>query len=219
MIRVTDYFSDPTRLSAAFIHRSYCNEHPGVVSNERLEFLGDSVLSVIISHRLYVLLPSVPEGDLTGRRSFLVQTSTLAEKSKLLGFSEQLQLSRGEEESGGRHNPSLLANTFEAVLGALFLDVGFEKCYAYLTEVFPDTELISDFELKDPKSLLQEKSQASGWGTPSYRTVSVTGPDHAREFTLAVDVNGSQTSLGTGSSKQRAETAAAKAALEKLFPK
>lgn len=219
MIQATSYFSNPANISAAFVHRSYCNEHPGTSSNERLEFLGDSVLSLVISHRLYILLPHVPEGDLTNRRSFLVQTSSLAEKSKLLGFDQSLLLSHGEEETGGRHNPSLLANTFEAVLGALFLDSGIEKCYAYLQEVFPDAELISDFELKDPKSLLQEKSQAAGWGTPTYRTVSVTGPDHAREFTLAVDINGKDEAAGVGSSKQRAEIAAAKAALDKLFPK
>lgn len=200
----------------AFIHRSYVNEHPGTVSNERLEFLGDSVLSLIISSRLYRLLPDLPEGQLTARRSFLVQTSTLAIKAKELKLDEKLLLSAGEEQSGGRTNTSLLANTFEAVLGAMYLEEGIPACENYLTQIFPDSELInmSPSQVKDPKSLLQEKAQAKGLGTPQYKTVAINGPDHAREFTVAVFIGSKQLATGQGNSKQRAESAAAAAALD-----
>ena len=212
------YFQNPAILNSALIHRSYCNEHPGTVSNERLEFLGDSGLSLIISDRSFTLFPHLPERASTARRSYLVQTSTLAAKATQLDLSAKLLLSRGEEDSGGRLNPGLLANTFEAVVGALFQDSGITACYTYLTDVFPDSELTSHYEIKDPKSQLQEKSQSLGWGTPSYRTVSSTGPDHAKKFTLAVAINGREAAIGTGSSKQRAETDAARAALKSLFP-
>jgi ribonuclease III len=215
---ISQYFTDPAHLTQGLTHRSYCNEHPAMHSNERLEFLGDAVLSVIISDRLFNLFPDLPEGDLTSRRSSHVQTSTLAAKSLELGLDKLLLLSRGEEDSGGRTNPGLLANTFEAVLGALFIDSGIQACYDYIREIFPDTELTNQTNTKDPKSLLQEKTQAAGWGTPNYSTVSITGPDHARVFTISVTINNQPQTTGTGTSKQRAETAAAKAALAKIFP-
>ncbi|MEK7504008.1 MAG: ribonuclease III [Patescibacteria group bacterium] len=206
------------KLDLAFIHKSYCNEHPGLPSNERLEFLGDSILSLLVSERLYVLFPTSPEGYLTARRSHLVQTTTLAQKSKDLGYDKLLKLSRGEEDSGGRQNIGLLANTFEAVLGALFLDSGIEASREYLREVFPDNELLAEVELKDAKSLLQEKSQSKNMGTPSYRTLQADGPDHAKIFKIEVVIDGKQIGMGSGSSKQKAETAAAQDALVKLFP-
>lgn len=211
------YFSNPVLFESALIHRSYCNEHPGISSNERLEFLGDSVLSVIVSDRLYRLLPESPEGELTARRSFLVQTSSLAAKARDLGLDQLLKLSRGEEDSGGRQNTGLLANTFEAVLGALFLDSGLSACEKYLLKIFPDIELTSLSSLKDPKSLLQEKAQSMGWGTPVYKLVQSTGPDHAKTFTVESDLGQNRTALGSGSSKQRAESEAASAALAKYF--
>lgn len=202
----------------AFVHRSYVNEHLGTASNERLEFLGDAVLSVVISSRLYRLLPDLPEGQLTARRSFLVQTSTLAVKAKDLKLDEKLLLSAGEEQSGGRSNTGLLANTFEAVLGALFLEKGLSACEKYLTEIFPDFELtnMSPSQVKDPKSLLQESAQAKGLGTPQYKTIATSGPDHAREFTMAVLIGSRQLATGQGNSKQRAEAAAATAALDMI---
>lgn len=218
MISPHQYFKDPKLLRHALTHRSYCNEHPGSTSNERLEFLGDSVLSLIISDRLYRLFPTEPEGDLTSRRSFLVQTTTLAQKSAALGLDSQLLLSRGETDLGGRTNPSLLANTFEAVLGALYLDSGLDTCRDYLLQIFPDNELAAAGIAKDPKSLLQEKSQENSWGTPSYQLVQSVGPDHAKTFTVEVKVNGQPEATGTGTSKQRAESEAAKQALAKLFP-
>lgn len=217
MTNPKDFFGNPDNFEAALVHRSYCNEHPGVTSNERLEFLGDSVLSVIISDRLYRLLPQSPEGELTARRSFLVQTLSLAAKAKQLGLDELLKLSRGEEESGGRKNTGLLANTFEAVLGALYLDSGFATCEKYLSEIFPDTELTSPTSLKDPKSLLQEKAQSRGWGTPVYKLLESAGPDHAKTFTVEASLGENRSAQGTGSSKQRAESEAAAAALAKYF--
>lgn len=161
-------------LKPGLVHKSYCNEHPGCESNERLEFLGDSVLSLIISHRLYKLFPNSSEGELTSRRSNLVQTTSLAKKAKQLGLDQALLLSRGEEDSGGRQNTSLLADTFEAVLGTFYLDKGITETEKFIFEVFPDEELKADIQLKDPKSLLQEKSQALGWGTPSYQLKSMS---------------------------------------------
>ena len=214
---VPSFFSHPGNFTAALVHRSYCNEHPGLPSNERLEFLGDAVLSLIISHRLYTLLPTLPEGELTARRSYLVRTPSLAAKSQSLGLDKLLKLSRGEEDSGGRNNPSLLANTFEAVLGSLYLDSGLPTCQEYLSLVFPDSELTGPMPTKDPKSLLQEKSQELGWGTPNYRLVSATGPDHAKQFTVEVSLGSIGPTTGQGKSIQKAETEAATAALTNLL--
>jgi ribonuclease-3 len=215
---VSSFFIDPSLLTHALTHRSYCNEHSGFQSNERLEFLGDSVLSLIISERLYKLFSNLPEGELTNRRSLLVQTSTLADCSKELGLDSQLLLSKGEQDLGGRQNPGLLANAFEAVLGALYLDSGLAACRSFLDMVFPDSRLTADVQTKDPKSLLQELAQAKGLGTPIYRTVESFGPDHAKTFTVAVEVGSKSIAQGSGASKQKAETEAAKAALANLFP-
>lgn len=213
MTNPQSFFQDPTNYTQALIHKSYCNEHPGTTSNERLEFLGDSVLSLIISDRLYRLFPDLPEGLLTARRSYLVQTGSLAQKAISLGLDGQLLLSHGEEDSGGRSNLSLLADTFEAVLGSLYLDSGFTTCQEYLLEVFPDSELTAEFETKDPKSRLQEIAQSKNLGTPMYEIVSSTGPDHARQFEVSAVVGGKSISIGRGSSKQRAEIDAARSAL------
>lgn len=214
----SELFVDAGLLKRALTHRSYCNEHPETVpSNERLEFLGDSVLSLLISQRLYRLLPNSAEGELTNRRSWLVQTSSLAVKAKMLGLDSMLLLSRGEEDSGGRQNVGLLANTFEAVLGALYLDSGLDTCVDFLNEVFPDSELLTDQQVKDPKSLLQETAQSQGKGTPVYKLVSTTGPDHARLFIAAVSLDDQEIARGEGTSKQRAEAAAAATALENML--
>ncbi len=215
---VSSYFVSGNLFEKALVHRSYCNEHPGYQSNERLEFLGDAVLSLIISSRLFRLVPHHPEGELTARRPTLVQTSSLAAKAKILGLDTQLKLSRGEEEGGGRNNPTLLANTFEAVLGALYLDSDLPACVKFLQAVFPDSEITELTQTKDPKSLLQEISQAKGWGTPTYHTVTATGPDHAKRFEISVHLNHQPIATGSGTSKQRAQTQAAMAALTNLPP-
>lgn len=213
------FFNNIDLYNHALVHRSYINEHPGLVSNERLEFLGDSVLSLITSERLYALFPDVPEGELTSRRSLLVQTTTLAQKSLELGLDQELLLSKGEQELGGRQNQGLLANTFEAVLGALYLDQGLNKCREYLTQVFTDQEITQLKDTKDPKSLLQEMTQAEGKGTPIYQLLEAQGPDHAKTFKVSVVIGGDQIATGTGASKQKAEIEAAKSALDILFPK
>jgi len=214
-----NYFKITKNLESAFIHRSYCHDHPEVPSNERLEFLGDSILSAVISDRLYNLFPQLPEGELTGRRSHVVCTYSLAQKAKILGLDSQIKMSQGEEDSGGRLNPGLLANTFEAVLGALYLDSGFSACQIYLSDIFPNQELSEIIEfIKDPKSLLQEKTQSKGWGTPVYDIISAVGPDHSKLFTIQAIINGKPVATGTGSSKQRAETDAARASLAIIFP-
>jgi ribonuclease-3 len=218
MLDLKSFFTDPSWLNKALVHKSYCNEHPGTSSNERLEFLGDSVLSLVISERLFVLFPQAPEGELTTRRSLLVQTGSLYEKAKILGLNKLLKLSRGEEDTGGRSNIGLLANTFEAVLGAMFMDGGLDVCRRYLVQIFPDSELLADLQLKDPKSLLQEKSQAAGFGTPLYKLVSSDGPDHARNFVIEAIIDNKPAGTGNGSSKQKAETQAASSALDNLFP-
>lgn len=159
------------------------------------------------------MFPNSPEGELTSRRSNLVQTVSLANKAKELSLDRELLLSRGEEDSGGRQNTSLLADTFEAVLGTLYLDQGIEAAEKFILEIFPDQELLADIQLKDPKSLLQEKSQSMGWGTPVYQLKSTSGPDHAKLFEIEVIADGRVLGDGSGSSKQRAETAAATAAL------
>lgn len=215
MIPLASYFNNPANLQAALVHRSYCNEHPEIKeSNERLEFLGDSVLSLLTSQRLYGLLPNSAEGELTNRRSWIVQTTSLADKARMLDLHTKLLLSRGEEDSGGRENTGLLANTFEAVLGAMYLDAGLSKCEEFLKEIFPDDELLTRNQIKDSKSLLQEIIQASERGTPIYKVLSSDGPDHARTFTVGVYVQDRQIAVGEGTSKQRAEAAAATKALD-----
>lgn len=218
MTVIFDLFKNKSLYTQALAHRSYINEHPGTSSNERLEFLGDSVLSLIISTRLYRLLPDLPEGQLTARRSYLVQTTTLANKAKDLGLDKALLMSLGEEQSGGRTNPGLLANTFEAILGALYLDQGMDICQKYLEDIFPDDELLNMTytQVKDPKSQLQEKAQSKGLGTPIYKIINATGPDHARQFIVAVIIAGKQITTGEGSSKQRAEASAAQAAVDMI---
>ncbi|OGC92847.1 ribonuclease III [Candidatus Amesbacteria bacterium RIFCSPHIGHO2_02_FULL_47_9] len=215
---LASFFKNQDNFKNALIHRSFCNEHPGSQSNERLEFLGDSILSLVISQRLYHLLPSSPEGELTAHRSSIVQTASLAAKAKELHLDQSIKLSRGEEDSGGRTNPKLLENTFEAVLGSLYLDSGLSTCEKLLNEVFPDSELLLPITLKDPKSLLQEKAQSLGWGTPAYKILESSGPDHAKSFTVEVNLGQNQSASGSGTSKQRAETQAASAALAKYFP-
>ena len=159
-MNLASLFHEPNNLKSALVHRSYCNEHPGISSNERLEFLGDAILSFVISHRLYRLLPDITEGELTNRRSYLVQTSTLSQKALSLGLDKMLLLSRGEEDSGGRSNPSLLANTFEAVLGALYLDSGLPTCETYLTRFSQIQFLPAIFPPKTPKAFFRKNPKA-----------------------------------------------------------
>lgn len=212
-------FHDPKLLQQAFIHRSYLNEVKlDSLSNERLEFLGDSVLSLITSTHLFELRPKDSEGELTNLRAHIVKTESLAKAAKLLELGKYLLLSKGEEISGGRNNPQLLANTYEALLGATFLDQGLT-----VTQKVINQTLFSLFEKelklgppKDAKSSLQEIVQQKFKQSPHYKILQTQGPDHAKQFTVAVYVGGKEMGKGSGASKQIAEEQAAKEALQGL---
>lgn len=203
----------------AFTHRSFLNESTTQIeSNERLEFLGDSVLSFIISAKLYNLRPQDAEGELTNLRSFIVRTQSLAKASEKLNLGKYLKLSKGEEMSGGRDNTQLLANTFEALLGAVYLDQGIEAATKFVEEnLLPlfESEIIKG-PPKDAKSQLQEITQNQTKQSPRYKILETTGPDHAKEFTVGVFLQGKKIGEGNGSSKQIAEEQAAEEALNYL---
>lgn len=204
----------------AFTHRSYLNESGNDFeeSNERLEYLGDAVLELAVSEHLFHYFPDRPEGDLTSIRAALVKTTTLAEVAQKLHLGDKLYMSRGEEQTGGRQNPSLLANTFEAVIGAIYLDSGFETVVEFLKKhLFTKTdEIVANNLHKDFKSSVQEKVQADGHPTPTYQVIDESGPDHIKNFTVALLVGDKEISRGSGKSKQSAQQQAAKNALAKL---
>lgn len=212
-------FNDPELLKSAFYHRSYLNEDRTIKkSNERLEFLGDAVLSLLTSHFLYVTYPENPEGTLTNIRSSLVKTKSLCDVSQELGLGDLLFLSKGEEDSEGRKNSSLLADTFEALLGAIFLDQGLEAAKIFLeSHLFVRaTEIVKNKSYVDFKSLLQEIIQDQTRISPTYRVTKSEGPDHAKTFWVEVVVGANVLGSGVGKSKQEAEADAAKNALEKM---
>ena len=212
-------FNDELLCIQAFTHRSYLNEAKQKTdSNERLEFLGDSILSFIVSEFLYKAYPEYSEGTLTNLRSLLVNTKSLAIWAQKLDFGKHLRLSRGEEESKGRENQSLLADCFESFIGALYLDQGIVAVQKFLTETIL-TEvpgLVEKKAFKDPKSLLQEHVQAAKQNSPVYKVLEEEGPPHAKTFTIGVFVMEKQIGEGKGRSKQIAEENAAQAALEKI---
>jgi ribonuclease III len=204
----------------AFTHRSYLNEVKEVTeSNERLEFLGDSVLSFVISAILYNLRRSDAEGDLTNLRSYIVKTQSLAKAAINLNLGSYLRMSKGEEITGGRTNHQLLANTFESLLGAIYLEEGTESAKKFVEEsLLPlfEEELRSG-PPRDAKSQLQELTQNLTKQSPQYKILKTAGPDHAKHFTVGVFVQGKQIGAGAGLSKQVAEEEAAQEAL-KNFP-
>lgn len=210
-------FKDELLLETALTHRSALNEKlsRATESNERLEYLGDAVLELAASVFLYQRFPTQPEGELTAYRSALVRTTTLAEVAKELNLGEKLFMSKGEEVGGGRQNESLLANTFEALLGAIYLDLGYDAVVEFLTaHLYPKFDQIYDQGLfKDAKSTLQETVQALNSNTPEYKVINEVGPDHNKVFTVAVIINGKQVAVGEGKSKQLAQQAAAQKAL------
>lgn len=211
-------FNSPKLRKEALIHRSAVNEKLGIRSNERLEFLGDAVLELAATLFLYKKLPDAPEGLLTSFRSALVRRHTLAKVAKHLGLGQELMMSKGEEQMGGRENPALLENTFEAFVGALFQDQGFDACFEFLErELFVHFDEISAKNLhRDHKSQLQEIVQAKGNPTPTYETLESSGPEHSKTFTVAVIVGKDRLGIGSGKSKQEASQMAAKDALEKM---
>ncbi len=212
-------FKNKNLLKQALTHRSYLNEHRGetLPSNERLEFLGDAILEFLTSEFLFRNFPFLPEGALTNIRSNLVCTNSLAKTAKKLNLGKHLLLSRGEEESGGRENKTLLANTFEALIGAIYLDQNLKivEKFIYQNLLEEAKKNLKKISVKDYKSLLQETIQAKVKQSPVYQVLKEIGPDHNKTFTIAVSINGQIRGRGVGKSKQEAEQKAARDALEK----
>jgi ribonuclease-3 len=210
-------FKDINLLITAFTHRSYLNEHKKTVSahNERLEFLGDAVLELVVTEFLYGNY-SDPEGILTNWRSALVRTESIGAAADRLGYGELLRLSRGEKRGSDRARLQILANSYEAVLGALYLDQGYDvaKDYIHKTLLTTFDEILKTGSWMDPKSHLQELAQSTDGSTPAYRVLEEEGPDHEKEFTVGVFVDGQLRGKGNGPSKQAAQVAAAAAALK-----
>ena len=211
-------FSDETLLETAFTHTSYANEHRllKISHNERLEFLGDAVLQLIISEYLYNKYPKRPEGDLSKLRSMIVREESLAGFARDCQFDHFIKLGRGEEKSGGRNRDTILGDLFEAFLGALLLDKGVEAVKSFLYQVMIPKVEAGDFErVTDYKTKLQELLQINGDVEIAYQVVSETGPAHAKNFEVAVLINGRKSGQGQGRSKKLAEQEAAKNAFEK----
>ena len=213
-------FKDPAVLRQALVHSSYVNENPELApaSNERLEFLGDAVLGLVVAHDLYTSFPDEDEGKLTELRAHLVRRDTLATAAYRLQLGAELLLGRGEDVGGGRDRPTNLAHAYEAVVGAIFLDSGFASARSFVRRSLrPELQTLTEgaFPL-DPKSRLQEITQARYQSTPLYRLIAAKGPDHAREYTVEVVIDGRSFGTGEGSSKQQAEKAAAQQALARF---
>jgi ribonuclease-3 len=211
-------FRDQALLRQAFTHTSYVNEHRGkkVKDNERLEFLGDAVLQLTVSEHLYRRYPQLSEGELTRMRAAIVCEPSLVRFAEALDFGRVVLLGKGEERTGGRSRPSLLADAFEAFVGALYLDQGLDAVRAFLDRhLFP--HLPEDGQAgKDFKTRLQETAQNLGLGTPEYRVVEERGPSHEREFVVEVRIGGRISGRGVGRSKKEAEQQAAAQSLRLL---
>lgn len=213
-------FSNLPLLTRALTHRSYANENEEVEDNERLEFLGDAVLDFIVGEWAYHRFPEMPEGDLTKIRSSLVRNERLADFSRKLDLAPALRLGRGEKTSGGQNKDNLLGSTFEALVGALYLDKqNLEEVKRFIRPFLESIYTSILDELHDPKSDYQELTQSLKLGTPHYRVVDTSGPDHARIYEVEVLISGEVKGRGTGSSKSAAERAAAKDALDKFNQK
>ena len=211
-------FNNKDLLAQAFCHRSFLNENPNIKmeNNERLEFLGDAVLELVVTEFLYNGYPQKPEGELTNCRAALVNAKILSEKAKELDFNDFLLLSRGEEKELGKARQYILANAIEAFIGALYLDQGYRACQSFiegnLTKELP--RIIESGLFKDAKSLFQEEAQERTGITPTYKVLEEKGPDHERHFVVGVFLGQELIARGDGFSKQEAELEAAKNALE-----
>ena len=215
-------FYDCTLLETAMNHSSYANEHrnEGIESNERLEFLGDSVLGFVTAEYLYARHPGMPEGDLTRIRAALVCEKSLHEAAVRLGLGDHLRLGKGEELGGGRQRPSILADATEAVFAAVYLDGGMAAASQMIHRVLLDwqKEEVVEEKRRDYKTALQELVQQKKNQVLAYALVGQSGPDHDKEFSVEVSLNGTVVGRGTGSSKKRAEQDAARDAIGLLFP-
>lgn len=218
MKKIKDSFKRKDLFDQAMTHKSWVNENPVRASNERLEFLGDAVLEFVVSEAIYRQFPDEEEGYLTALRSNLVNTKNLSKIAGKMGIGEMLFLSKGEDLGGGRDNPSILENTFEALIGAIFLDRGLEKAQEFiLVNLLIDIKEKINQPLKDPKSRLQETAQSKGFGVPRYHVVETSGPDHDKKFVVGVAVGKKEMGQGKGKSKVEAQQKAAEEALKKLL--
>lgn len=212
-------FKNKKLLEQAFVHRSYLNENPGckMEQNERLEFLGDAVMELVVTNYLFKNYPKNPEGDLTTWRAALVNSKMLSEISAKLGFDDYLMLSKGESQDKGRARQFILANTFEAVVGAIYLDGGFDKAQKFLEKnlLCELNRVLKEKLYLDPKSLFQEEAQGKMGITPSYELIQEQGPDHCKKFEIGVYLNGDLIAKGEGPSKQSAQEDAARKGLKK----
>jgi ribonuclease-3 len=210
-------FNDLNLLVTAFTHRSYVNEHKKTAKehNERLEFLGDAVLELVVTEFLYGNY-SDPEGILTNWRSALVRTESIGAAAKRCEFEPLLRLSRGEKRGTDRARDQILANSYEAVIGAIYLDQGYDVSKKFITETLLTTfdEILETGSWQDPKSHLQEVAQSNEGQTPLYKVISEDGPDHEKTFVVGVYVDGKLKGQGSGPSKQAAQVSAAEAALQ-----
>ena len=210
-------FKDKRFLETAFTHRSYLNENraAGREHNERLEFLGDAVLELAVTEFLYAKYPEKPEGDLTAYRAALVNTQSISDAASKLGMNEHLMLSRGESRDTGRARAIILANAFEALIGAIYLDSGYAPARDFIaSQLFHKTdEVVAKRLWQDAKSKLQEIAQEQLGVTPTYEVASQSGPDHDKRFVVGAFIGGERFALGEGRSKQEAEQDAAQKAL------
>jgi ribonuclease-3 len=213
-------FRRESLLAQAFVHSSYLNENPGFAgsSNERLEFLGDAILNFIVAEKLYKEFPELPEGNLTEIRASLVCRDTLADIASSIKLGDWLLLGQGEEANGGRSRPSNLANIMEALIGAIYLEQGLAGARGFIfRQLKPRLDRIKTGKrIPNYKTLVQECVQGQKKSTPVYRLVETAGPDHSRQFTVEILVEGKVVGNGTGKSKKAAENQAARAAWGKL---
>ncbi|MCX6759521.1 MAG: ribonuclease III [Candidatus Nealsonbacteria bacterium] len=211
-------FKKKDLLVQAFCHRSYLNENPNsnLEQNERLEFLGDAVLELIVTEYLFEKYPKKPEGELTNWRAALVNAKMLLETANELGLNDYLLLSKGEKKETGKARQYILADTFEALIGAAYLDLGYKKCRDFIKKnlIIKLPEIIEKGLFKDTKSRFQEEAQERSGVTPTYKVMKEWGPDHFKHFIVGVFLNKELVAEGEGSSKQEAEVEASKNALE-----
>ncbi|MFA5927138.1 MAG: ribonuclease III [Patescibacteria group bacterium] len=209
-------FKDRALIERVFIHRSYLNEHKDlkIEHNERLEFLGDAVLELAVTRYLYNNFRK-PEGEMTSWRSALVKGESLSEEAKRLGFNDFIKTSRGEAKNVGKARDLILANAFEALIGAIYIDQGFEIVAKFVEDnvCYKLQDILEKGLYYDPKSRFQELAQESFGITPTYEVVEESGPDHAKTFIVSANLNGTEAATGSGPSKQRAQTEAARIAL------
>jgi len=225
MIQFSDFedktkiiFKDKNLIKQAFIHRSYINENPsiGLSHNERLEFLGDAVLELVVTDFLYKKYPNYNEGDMTALRSALVNSVIIADVANNLGMNDFLLLSKGEAKDTGKARQYILANTYEAYVGAVYLDQGYDQALDFIakTLLIHTEEIVKKKLWRDAKSLVQEKAQEIVGVTPSYKVTNESGPDHDKHFTIGIYFGNDLIATGKGQSKQEAEQQAALNALK-----